>query len=283
MPSDAIHNGTIRRAISITGPHGRQEQRDDLIAVEAPLAIRLQAGPEQKRQWFDFTTTMRTPGQDEQLALGLLFAEGIIARREQVVSIKRQELEDRSIISLSLAPTISFDPSDFVRSGFTNSSCGLCGKVSLEYLEQINCYFPQAGKPQLSAKLIQGLGQRLRGEQQLFSLTGGIHAAGLFDTKGQPLFLQEDIGRHNAIDKLLGQALQESLIPWRDNLVLVSGRAGFELVQKCVMAGTAIMAAIGAPSSLAVELAELAGMTLIGFLKPDRFNIYSHPERVLFQ
>lgn len=255
--------------------------KEDHVVVEAPLAIRLQSGSPDHRQWHDLAITMRTPGQDEALALGLLFSEGIIARRDQVIQLEAYTRDDQDHVDLQLHPDLSFDPAEQARYSYTNSSCGICGKVNLDYLEQINCYFPQPQQPQWSAEQLYQLPETLRAVQDLFIHTGGIHAAALFDPDGKLLLHQEDVGRHNAVDKLIGQALDQGRIPWRGNMVLVSGRAGFELVQKCVMAGTACMLAIGAPTSLAIELADLAGMTLIGFLRDQRFNIYTHPERIL--
>ena len=279
MPVRNDH-GVSKQPVYSVG-RGSATQQLDAVVVEEPLLIRLQNGPADKRQWHDLTTTMRTPGQDAYLAAGLLFAEGIIAQRNQLIAVRLYKQAEQAIAALSVHPDIPFDPLVHQRMGFASSSCGVCGKVTLDYLEQINCFFPKAGSPLVPKSVILQLSKRMRNHQALFPLTGGIHAAALFDAEGNLLLLQEDIGRHNAVDKLVGQAMEEGTFPWRKQLVMVSGRAGFELVQKCVMAGTAIMVAIGAPSSLAIELADLAGMTLIGFLKEDRFNIYTHPERIV--
>ncbi|MEM1215825.1 MAG: formate dehydrogenase accessory sulfurtransferase FdhD [Bacteroidota bacterium] len=251
---------------------------DDPISPEAALAIRLRTGTNKARRLTDLAITMRSPGQDAALALGYLFAEGIIHRRADVVKV--QANPGNSEIVLQLAEHIVLDESQHQRRGPSTASCGVCGKQHLDQLDPVRCYFPPANSPQIPPALICQLPEQLRQQQALFTQTGGMHAAARFRPDGQLLDVQEDVGRHNALDKLLGQALQTDDLPWREHLVLVSGRVSFELVQKAAMAGTPVLAAIGAPSSLAIAQAEASGMTLIGFVKKDRLNVYTHPERL---
>lgn len=251
---------------------------DDPITQEAPLAIRLRAENSQGQlQLHELAVTMRSPGQDQELVRGYLFAEGIIHRAADIIHFKHHNDEQ---IEVSLANGIVFSSEQHQRYGYTTSSCGLCGKTNLEQLEQTACYFPTPALPKVSGTVLCQLPKILQQQQLRFQQTGGIHAAALFNTQGELLLVQEDVGRHNAFDKLCGQALAEGLFPWRNQIVLLSGRLSYELVQKAAMAGTPILAAIGAPSSLAIELAEETGITLIGFLRQERFNIYTYPERL---
>lgn len=250
----------------------------DPIAPEAPLAIRLLYGTKDARRSLDFAITMRSPGADQALVLGYLYSEGIIQRADQVEHI---ELASEEAANVYLSAEVSFDPAAYQRVGYANSSCGLCGKADLGQIQQTIPYFPAKAKPRVSPELVRQLPATLLQHQQLFAETGGIHATALFDDNGQLLHLTEDVGRHNALDKLIGNALQDGQFPWRKNIVLLSGRISYELVQKAAMAGTPIVAAIGAPSSAAIKLAEATGMTLVGFLKEDRMNVYTYPERLI--
>lgn len=266
---------------------GVLQQAADQVAVEEPLEIRIVFGPADARQRQNLSVTMRTPGEDEDLALGFLFTEALIGHFHQVQDIRKVEnrLAPESadnILEVSLRPEVSFDPGRLNRHFYTASSCGVCGKASLEMVRMVSCYFPEPGKPRVSPETMVTLPELLRQNQSLFSNTGGIHAAGLFSPEGELILTREDVGRHNAVDKLIGAALRENRIPLRDHILVLSGRAGFELVQKAAMAGLPVLAAVGAPSSLAVGLAETEGMTLAGFLREGRFNIYSHPERIVF-
>ncbi len=257
----------------------------DQLAVEEPLEIRIVFGPADARQRQNLAVTMRTPGEDEDLALGFLFTEALIGHFNQVQEIRRVEnrLAPESadnIIEVTLRPGVLFDPARLSRHFYTASSCGVCGKASLEMVRMVSCYFPKPGKPGVSPEVLVKLPETLRKNQSLFSDTGGIHAAGLFTSYGDLILSREDVGRHNALDKLIGAALRENRMPLRDHILILSGRVGFELVQKAAMAGVPIMAAVGAPSSLAVGLAAAEGMTLAGFLRDGRFNVYSHPERI---
>lgn len=254
---------------------GRYTRRDDLLVEEEPLEILVGYGAPRQRQ--SLSVTMRTPGQDVDLALGFLFTEGIIARPEQVVA--EQQLDTNRLL-LNLAADLPYDPSLRQRNFFASSSCGICGKASLEAVETLSCYYPRPGWPRLEAAMLTQLPRKLGAAQSLFQATGGIHAAALFDVQGGLRYVREDVGRHNAVDKVIGAALRAGDLPLSNQLLLVSGRAGFELAQKAAMAGLPLLAAIGAPSAAAIAMAEQAGMTLVGFLRPDRFNIYCGVERL---
>ena len=254
------------------------EKTTDQLAAEEPLEIVLAFGPIEQRKRKTLAVTMRTPGHDRELAAGFLFSEKIIGAPADILSTRF--LGENSLL-VELRPTLEFDAARLDRHFYTTSSCGICGKGSLELVDVAPDFFPKNGMPRLSPTLLTGLPEKLLAAQNLFSATGGIHAAALFDDRGEILSLHEDIGRHNALDKLLGAALFSGKIPMRDHIILVSGRAGFELVQKSAMAGAPILAAVGAPSSLSVELAATHGMTLVGFLRDGRFNIYSGETRIV--
>ncbi|MEO0728520.1 MAG: formate dehydrogenase accessory sulfurtransferase FdhD [Bacteroidota bacterium] len=255
----------------------RQLQADP-IAPESPFAIRILYGPKAGRTALDFAIAMRSPGNDQDLILGYLFSEGIIHSNTDVDEI---ELVSQEAANVYLNSQLSFDPAQYQRVGYANSSCGLCGKADLKQVQRTIAFFPAKGHPLVPPTRLQQLPQLLREQQNMFSTTGGIHATALFTADGELLKITEDVGRHNALDKLLGWALQHQQFPWRDRIVLLSGRISYELVQKAAMAGTPILAAIGAPSSAAIELAEASGMTLVGFVRQDRLNVYTYPDRVL--
>ena len=250
----------------------------DALSVEEPLEIRIAHSAGAGRRRLSVAVTMRTPGDDEDLALGFLFTEGLIRDGNQVMGIKW--LEENTLL-VELNPAVAVDTERLTRHLFTSSSCGVCGKASLDAVQTVACFFSVPGYPVVSPPVLYGLPDTLRQAQATFEVTGGLHAAGLFDTGGTLLLLREDIGRHNAVDKVIGGALRQGRsFPLRDDVLMVSGRAGFELVQKAAMAGLPFLAAVGAPSSLATELAADAGMTLVGFLRGKQFNVYSHPERI---
>ena len=260
---------------------GSASSTDDILVTEEPLEIRLGHGPLDDRREFRLSVTMRTPGNDEELALGFLFTEGLIRDPAQVVRVvpcvNVKEEERGNVVRAELHPTVTIDPARWQRNFYTTSSCGVCGKSSIEAVHA-QCVRPLRKAPKLDAALITSLPDRMRAGQTVFKHTGGIHAAALFNEQGESLLLREDVGRHNAVDKVVGALLAQPNNGERttDNrLLLVSGRAGFELVQKCVVAGIPAMAAVGAPSSLAVQLARDSGLLLIGFLRGDRFNVYS--------
>ena len=260
--------------------------RPDLIAVEEPLEIRIGFGKEGKREQRSISVTMRTPGHDFELALGFLFTENIISAYDEVVSIRycqdagRQE-ERENVVRVELSPEVQIDFKKIERHFYTSSSCGVCSKTSIDAVK--------TGCPVLHSSLkvdesiIHQAPAILRREQQVFEYTGGLHAAGLFSQQGELIIMREDVGRHNALDKLVGAALVKQMIPLADYFVLVSGRASFELVQKSLMAGIPLMAAVGAPSSLAVALATDFNMTLLGFVRNLSFNVYCGRERLIYE
>jgi FdhD protein len=258
---------------------GSSAAADDLLVTEEPLEIRLGFGPLDAREEMRLSVTMRTPGHDEELTLGFLFTEGIIAAPHEVVRVAHCEQvkpEERgNVVRAELRPDAAVDPQRWQRNFYTTSSCGVCGKSSIEAVHA-QCLRPIAPWGAIDPKAITALPERMRAAQTVFRHTGGIHAAALFDHAGRLLLLREDVGRHNAVDKVIGAALGSGL-SFARTLLLVSGRAGFELVQKCTVAGIPLMAAVGAPSSLAVRLAAESGLTLIGFLRGERFNIYAQP------
>lgn len=251
-------------------------ERDDLLVAEEPLEIRLGYGPMEQRTEVRLSVTMRTPGHDEDLVRGFLFTEGIVTgqrRLLRVVPCMNVKDEERgNVMRAELDPSVEVDPMAWQRNFYTTSSCGVCGKSSIEAV-QVHGRRPIVPFGEVDPMIITALPERMRAAQTVFRHTGGIHAAALFNRAGELLLLREDVGRHNAVDKVIGAALAGQLTTHK-GILLVSGRAGFELVQKCVVAGIPLMAAVGAPSSLAVRLAKENGLTLIGFLRGDRFNRY---------
>lgn len=259
--------------------------RGDRLAIEEPLEIRLVYSSEGKRAQKSISITMRTPGDDFELACGFLFTEGIIRRADQIARVKHcgpavGPLGLRNVVRVELEDAVAVDLKRLERHFYTSSSCGVCGKTSIEALAIQSPEPLDAPRPWLSAAVIHCLSDRLREAQAVFEQTGGLHAAALFDPAGKLLGLCEDVGRHNALDKLIGRELLAGRVPLGQRVLLVSGRASFELVQKALAAGIEVMAAVGAPSSLAVELAARYGMTLAGFVRGGRYNIYSVPERI---
>lgn len=258
---------------------GVSASQRDVLAVEEPLEIRLDAeganGPVRKT----VSVTMRTPGHDGELAAGFVFTEGIVHDRSQIADVGECGGSGNGV-RVRLAPDAVVDLGRLERHFYTTSSCGVCGKTSIEALQTTSRYPLPPGEPVVDAELIHHLPRALRDAQTVFDRTGGLHACALFDTEGRLRNLREDVGRHNALDKVIGAELLAGRLPAHDKLLAVSGRASFELVQKAVMAGIPILVAIGAPSSLAVQLATCAGMTLVGFARDGRFNIYTANERV---
>ncbi|WP_234735636.1 formate dehydrogenase accessory sulfurtransferase FdhD [Tellurirhabdus bombi] len=255
---------------------GTHEQ-PDLLAVEEPLQIRLGYGPVDNRQQRPLVITMRTPGHDEELALGYLFAEGIIRAPTDVLSCRycvSDATKQTNDLRVELHPNVVVDWEKLERTGLSSAACGMCGKTSIEAVQAVGAATITSSLS-ISPETIYTLPERLRESQRAFAYTGGMHAAALFDEAGQIRLVREDIGRHNALDKLIGAAFWQGWLPLSLSGVLVSGRVGFELVQKCWMAGVPLLAAIGAPSSLAVEMAGEAGMTLLGFVRENRYNNYS--------
>ena len=259
--------------------------QSDLLAVEEPLEIRVGYGTELQRQEKSLSITMRTPGHDLELVTGFLLSEGIIRSVKEILSLKhcqrvKKEEEKGNVVRVELSPESEVDLEKLHRHFYTSSSCGVCGKSSIEAVQTGTCEQLPAGQPIFDKKLIHQLPDKLREAQAVFEHTGGLHAAGLFDHKGKLLFMREDVGRHNALDKLVGAAADQELLPLHAFLIQVSGRASFELVQKALVAGAPLLSAVGAPSSLAVQLASTTGMTLIGFARNNRYNIYTGAERI---
>jgi FdhD protein len=267
--------GVVRAEI-VTVRDGQRSRQHDTLAVEEPMEVRVVTGG----AFHNIAVTMRTPGHDFELAAGFLFGEGIIRERCQISRItyctdpgKQQQ---HNIVNVQLAPDVPFDPQRFSRHVYTSSSCGVCGKTSLE-LVRAALPAAEARPPRFQPEdaLLHSLPEKLAQAQVIFSKTGGLHAAALFGADGTLRVLREDVGRHNAVDKLVGALLLESALPATNAVLMVSGRASFELVQKALMAGIPAMAAVGAPSSLAVDLAREFGITLCGFLRAGRFNQYT--------
>ena len=260
---------------------GGMRVRPDALATEEPMEIRLLAGPTKQT----VAVTMRTPGADFELAAGFLYGEGIVTCPEDILKISYcvdpdiDAEQQYNIVNVELRSGREFDLRPLERHFYTTSACGVCGKASLEQLELRGCPVISPG-PEVSAETIYSLPETLREAQGLFDATGGLHAAALFDGEGELLALREDVGRHNATDKLVGWALLEGRLPLSEHVVLVSGRSSFEIMQKCLTAGVPIVSAISAPSSLAVDVAREFEMTLVGFLRGGRFNVYAGSERI---
>jgi FdhD protein len=257
------------------------QELNDLVATEEPLEIRLGYGDLDNRQQKSVSVTMRTPTHDFDLALGFLYSEGILKSYEQVLSIKycadagKQATEN--IVRVELKPEVMVDMQTFQRNFYMTSSCGVCGKASIEAIESMTCeknFTQSAENWELTPTFVYQLLQQMSIAQSAFTYTGGLHAAALFDKSGKIILMREDVGRHNALDKVIGNALTQDL-PLNDKIILMSSRASFELIQKIIMANIPVIATIGAPSSLAVQTAQRFGVILLGFVKEDRFNVYS--------
>jgi len=244
----------------------------DVLAVEEPLEIRIGCTIDGQRVHRSISVTMRTPGNDADLAAGFLFTEGIIVEREQLQAV--HSCGGKNAVRVDLRPDTIIDFARLERHSYTSSSCGVCGKTTIESIRVRLVRHDTIKSTFVDAAVIQRLPGSLRDAQPIFDRTGGLHASALFDFDGNLQALREDVGRHNALDKLIGSEFLAGRTPLADRVLLVSGRASFELVQKAAVGGVPILAAVGAPSSLAVELAAECGMTLLGFVKPDRFNVY---------
>jgi len=255
---------------------GKLRRKDDYLAAEEPLEIRIGEHP--------ISVTMRTPGHDLELAAGFLFTEGIVQRGEQILALESSSEGDAgkrgNMVQATLAPEAMPDFEKMRRHFFASSSCGICGKASIEAIRS-RCLAPPNPNFRIAPDVLLGLPDALRSSQDVFERTGGLHAAALFDSRGALLVLCEDIGRHNAVDKVIGWAVRERRVPLQDSIMLVSGRGGFEIVQKAIVAGVPVVASVSAPSSLAVQLAREMQLTLVGFLRGRRFVIYSGGERLL--
>jgi FdhD protein len=276
--------------IHITKVNGNHiEQTVDLLAVEEPLEIRLGYGPDTLREQRRISVTMRTPGHDFELALGFLLTEGIIASPNEVYKIQYctelNSIENKeNIVRVELKPQVVIDFVKLHRNFYTTSSCGVCGKESIEAIRTSCQLRIENLELRIQKEIIIGLPNKLRAQQSVFEHTGGIHACALFDSEGNLKILREDVGRHNALDKLIGATYHTEfaeVFPSNNSILLLSGRASFELMQKAAMANIPIVCAVGAPSSLAVQTAKEFGITLIGFLRGNRFNVYFGRERII--
>jgi FdhD protein len=256
---------------------GAHAEAEDALAVEEPLSISMAWREAQQSMDKNISVTMRTPGHDEELAAGFLFTEGILHSRQSIQDIQA----DGNTVLVTLTDTAHPVLQPAERNFYATAACGVCGKTDMESIKTASIYSAMPHDQAVPAQVFYGLQQVLEQEQVVFESTGGLHAAALFDHQGRCQVLREDIGRHNALDKVIGHAFLHDQLPLHESILLLSGRAGFELVQKAYMAGIPVIAAVGAPSSLAVERAMECGVTLIGFLRHDRFNIYSCSERVV--
>ncbi|MEN0136594.1 MAG: formate dehydrogenase accessory sulfurtransferase FdhD [Rhodococcus sp. (in: high G+C Gram-positive bacteria)] len=258
---------------------GRSSTRPDTVVVEEPLELRVNGAP--------LSVTMRTPGADVELAQGFLLTEGVVADRDDIAAIRYCNSVDEegfntyNVLDVDLAAGVALPDTGLERNFYTTSSCGVCGKASLDAIRQRTRYSPADDPVTVDAGVLTTMPDTLRTAQKVFDRTGGLHAAALFTATGKLLALREDVGRHNAVDKIIGWAAERHRIPCRGTVLMVSGRASFELAQKAVMAGIPVLAAVSAPSSLAVDLADESGMTLIGFLRYDTMNIYTHGHRII--
>jgi FdhD protein len=252
--------------------------RPETLVVEEPLEIRVNGTP--------ITVTMRTPGSDIELAQGFLLTEGVITRRDDVLTVRYckgagpDNVNTYNVLDVTLAPGVAMPDVDVTRNFYTTSSCGVCGKASLEAVWVSSRHCPGDEPSTVSAQMLSTMPEKLREAQKVFASTGGLHGAALFGVDGTTLAVREDIGRHNAVDKVIGWALEADRIPLANTVLLVSGRASFELTQKAVMAGIPVLAAVSAPSSLAVDLASQSGLTLVAFLRGDSMNVYTRPDRI---
>ncbi|UWX58880.1 formate dehydrogenase accessory sulfurtransferase FdhD [Chryseobacterium oranimense] len=279
MKANLLSNKAVKQIEIIKVKESSSFPYTDDISVEEPLEIRVSYGAEGKKESKNISVTMRTPGNDAELAAGFLFTEGIISAREQIKNIYSPQAEcsrnSENIVIVELTEGFVPELMKADRNFYTTSSCGVCGKGSIESIRTVSTFHNHTKEDtEVSLEILYQLSEKLQSFQNNFSATGGIHASGIFDLEGNLLALREDVGRHNALDKLIGHTLSAGLLPLHNTILVLSGRASFELIQKAAMAGISIVAAIGAPSSLAVDLAREFDITLLGFLRDNRFNIY---------
>jgi len=258
----------------------------DALAIEEPLEIRLEYGPFWERNVHNVSVTMRTPGYDAELATGFLFTEGIIKSRQQLADVAHCFIacaeNKENVVQVSLKPGVIPNLQNTERNFYTTSSCGVCGKGSINAIRTVSAFNKQTENNfTINSNMLYRLPDVLQQHQEIFADTGGLHASALFNAAGKLLLVREDVGRHNALDKLIGAALNKNWLPLQNHILLLSGRASFELVQKAAMAGINIIVSVGAPSSLAVQLAQEFNITLAGFLRNRRFNIYTAAHRIL--
>lgn len=276
--SAAIETAIGVRVVHIekhAGPHA--VGCDDGVPIEEPLEIKLGYDRAGLRVVRTMAVTMRTPGHDAELAVGFLAGEGILRARSDVAEVR---VVRANVVQIELAAGVTPDLRALERNFYTTSSCGVCGKTSLAAVRAVITAPITPGRPQVARALVPQLPERLRAAQPVFDHTGGLHAAGLFDATGRLLLAREDVGRHNAVDKLIGARFMAGALPASEAVLVLSGRASFELVQKALLAGIPVIASVGAPSSLAVALAAEFGATLLGFVRPGRFNVYAGGERI---
>jgi FdhD protein len=262
-------NKTTSQRLIYKVRHDGAKQTKDLLAIESPLQIEVNGKP--------ISITMRTPGDDAALAIGFLYTEGMIHDYAQIDIVQQKE-ED--VVNVNLLPDVTLNTKSIERNFYTTSSCGVCGKSAVDAIRTQSRFSSHDNASTIDEKILFSLQDKLLHVQSTFEATGGLHASALFNTSGRFLYHSEDVGRHNALDKLIGHALIAERIPLNEHILLLSGRASFELVQKASMAGIVMIAAVGAPSSLAAELAEESGMTLVGFLKKNGYNIYCGQQRI---
>ncbi|AYL94674.1 formate dehydrogenase accessory sulfurtransferase FdhD [Mucilaginibacter celer] len=279
MPASTIKTPIVK--VSST----QSARTDDTLAIEEPLEIKLEYGADDQRRVKNISVTMRTPGHDAELATGFLFTEGIIKNADEIQSAKHSFIacaeNKENTILVSLEPQVEPHLQNTERNFYTSSSCGVCGKGSISAIRTVSSFTGQPDEMVVHSALLYQLPDILRRHQRVFDDTGGLHASALFTPVGELLLLREDVGRHNALDKLIGAAMMYNWLPLQQTILVLSGRASFELIQKAAMSGIAIIAAVGAPSSLAVQLAGEFNITLIGFLRDERFNIYTGAHRVM--
>lgn len=274
MPNSPIAHVQLKKASA-----ANFVDADDVLAVEEPLEISLEYTTGEHTVCKTISVTMRTPGHDEELALGFLWTEGVVQSRDQVTKTTLSFPGNTAVVTLhqNVEPRIQKAERNF----YAASSCGICGKASIEAIRTVGLYQTVTDEILIQPEIFYGLEQELRKQQAVFESTGGLHASALFDLNGNFISLREDVGRHNALDKLIGAALLNNNLPLNNHILLLSGRAGFELVQKAAMAGIKVIAAVGAPSSLAVQLAKEFDITLLGFLRNRGFNIYTGEGRIV--
>lgn len=281
-----MEENSIKRVPITKVYEGDCDSTTDALAIEEPLEIRLEHGPHKQRKVQNVSVTMRTPGNDAELALGFLFTEGIIKSQEEIIDVKHCFIacgeKKENVIQVNLNENSVPHLQNTERNFYTTSSCGVCGKSSINAIRTVSSYNGKGDDCNfISPALLYQLPDLLRQHQEVFANTGGLHACALFNSSGELRLVKEDVGRHNALDKLIGAALNKKWLPLNKSILLLSGRASFELVQKAAMAGINIIASVGAPSSLAVELAKEFKITLAGFLRGQRFNIYTAAYRIL--
>jgi FdhD protein len=275
--TEPLRHSSTRTRVTVVND-GVRSERTDTLATEEPLEIRVQ-GPGQ--DMVQVAVTMRTPGGDFELAAGFLFTEGLVqpGQVQRVAYCDDLDEEEQRYNVVTVTLTVPFDAEQLHRNFFATSSCGVCGKASLDDIT-VRCPVVPMGFS-MAADVVVELPDRLRAAQRVFDRTGGLHAAGLFTAAGESIAVREDVGRHNAVDKVIGEQLLADRLPLADVAMQVSGRVSFEIVQKAAVAGIPVLSAVGAPSSLAVEAGERLGVTVLGFVRDGRCNIYSHPGRVL--